>query len=125
MAWAGFGHRGAMNRENSIVPTIVEAVMREAVEQPEMAKSSYDEALQRLIVREGGYSNHPSHPGGPINFGIAPADYRQYVTRMRPPTTCGAWASTTPGASIAPDTGMRGAATNCRPTSIAPCSTTA
>ncbi|MFA6266586.1 MAG: glycosyl hydrolase 108 family protein [Pseudolabrys sp.] len=46
-----------------------------------MAKSSYDEALQRLIVSEGGYSNHPADPGGPTNFGITLADYRQYVKR--------------------------------------------
>ena len=28
-----------------------------------MATSTYDEALRRLFVHEGGYSNHPSDPG--------------------------------------------------------------
>ena len=44
-----------------------------------MSASSYDEALRRLLVHEGGYSNHPSDPGGPTNFGITLADYRKYV----------------------------------------------
>lgn len=44
-----------------------------------MAASSYDEALRRLLIHEGGYSNHPSDPGGPTNFGITIHDYRQYV----------------------------------------------
>jgi lysozyme family protein len=44
-----------------------------------MAASTYDEALRRLLVHEGGYTNHPSDPGGPTNFGITIADYRKYV----------------------------------------------
>jgi lysozyme family protein len=44
-----------------------------------MAASSYDEALARLLVHEGGYSNHPSDPGGPTNWGIPIFDYRKYV----------------------------------------------
>ena len=44
-----------------------------------MAASSYDEALRRLLVHEGGYTNHPSDPGGPTNFGITIVDYRKYV----------------------------------------------
>ncbi len=44
-----------------------------------MAASSYNEALRRLLVHEGGYSNHPSDPGGPTNFGITIFDYRKYV----------------------------------------------
>ncbi len=44
-----------------------------------MAASSYDEALRRLLVHEGGYSNHPSDPGGPTNFGITIFDYRKYT----------------------------------------------
>jgi lysozyme family protein len=44
-----------------------------------MAASSYDAALARLLVHEGGYTNHPSDPGGPTNFGITIADYRKYV----------------------------------------------
>lgn len=44
-----------------------------------MATVTYDDALRRLLVHEGGYSNHPSDPGGPTNFGITIADYRKYV----------------------------------------------
>jgi lysozyme family protein len=44
-----------------------------------MALMIYDEALRRLLLHEGGYTNHPSDPGGPTNFGITLADYRRYV----------------------------------------------
>jgi lysozyme family protein len=44
-----------------------------------MAQSIYDEALRRLLAHEGGYTNHPSDPGGPTNFGITIVDYRKYV----------------------------------------------
>jgi lysozyme family protein len=44
-----------------------------------MAKWTYDESLRRLLADEGGYSNHPSDPGGPTNFGITIVDYRKYV----------------------------------------------
>ncbi len=44
-----------------------------------MAAASYDEALRRLLIHEGGYTNHPSDPGGPTNFGITIHDYRKYV----------------------------------------------
>lgn len=44
-----------------------------------MVAATFDEALRRLLVHEGGYSNHPSDPGGPTNFGITIADYRKYV----------------------------------------------
>jgi lysozyme family protein len=44
-----------------------------------MARETYDEALRRLLGHEGGYTNHPSDPGGPTNFGITIADYRRYV----------------------------------------------
>ena len=50
-----------------------------------MAASSYDEALRRLLVHEGGYSNHPSDPGGPTNFGITIGDYRKYVNPSATP----------------------------------------
>jgi lysozyme family protein len=42
-------------------------------------KSSYDESMRRLLRHEGGYSNHPSDPGGPTNHGITIADYRRHV----------------------------------------------
>lgn len=44
-----------------------------------MAASTYDEALRRLLAHEGGYTNHPSDPGGPTNFGITLADYRKHI----------------------------------------------
>lgn len=44
-----------------------------------MAVWTYDESLRRLLVHEGGYSNHPSDPGGPTKYGITIADYRRYV----------------------------------------------
>jgi lysozyme family protein len=44
-----------------------------------MARWTYDEALSRLLTHEGGYSDHPSDPGGPTNFGITIHDYRKYV----------------------------------------------
>ena len=44
-----------------------------------MAVTSYDESLRRLLMHEGGYTNHPSDPGGPTNFGITIYDYRKYV----------------------------------------------
>ena len=44
-----------------------------------MAAANYDESLERLLVHEGGYSNHPSDPGGPTNFGITIHDYRKYL----------------------------------------------
>jgi lysozyme family protein len=44
-----------------------------------MSKSTYDAALTRLFQHEGRYTNHPSDPGGPTNFGITIFDYRKYV----------------------------------------------
>lgn len=44
-----------------------------------MTGYTYDAALDRLLLHEGGYTNHPSDPGGPTNFGITIADYRMYV----------------------------------------------
>ena len=44
-----------------------------------MATHTYDRALRRLLAHEGGYTNHPSDPGGPTNFGITIHDYRKYV----------------------------------------------
>ena len=44
-----------------------------------MAKWTYNEALRRLLAHEGGYTNHPSDPGGPTHLGITIHDYRKYV----------------------------------------------
>jgi len=43
-----------------------------------MAAASYDQALTRLLRNEGGYTDHPSDPGGPTNFGITLNDARRY-----------------------------------------------
>ena len=44
-----------------------------------MSAKNYDEALDRLLTHEGGYTNHPDDPGGPTNFGITIYDYRKYI----------------------------------------------
>lgn len=41
-------------------------------------KSSYDLSLKLLLLSEGGYTNHPSDPGGPTNWGITIYDARAY-----------------------------------------------
>lgn len=41
-----------------------------------MATWTYDDALARLLAHEGGYTNHPSDPGGPTNWGITIHDAR-------------------------------------------------
>jgi lysozyme family protein len=41
-------------------------------------RSTYDEAIGRVFADEGGYSDHPSDPGGPTNFGITLADARAH-----------------------------------------------
>lgn len=44
-----------------------------------MSASTYEAALAGLLAHEGGYTNHPSDPGGPTNYGITIYDYRKYV----------------------------------------------
>jgi lysozyme family protein len=46
-----------------------------------MAASNREPSIRMTLGHEGGYSNHPSDPGGPTNFGITIADYRRYVMR--------------------------------------------
>lgn len=41
--------------------------------------ADYGASLEYMLQSEGGYTNHPSDPGGPTNFGITIADYRMYV----------------------------------------------
>lgn len=43
-----------------------------------MAKSSYPTAIKGVLAHEGGYTNHPSDPGGPTNWGITIHDARAY-----------------------------------------------
>jgi lysozyme family protein len=42
-------------------------------------QSNFERCLPLLLAHEGGYTNHPSDPGGPTNFGITIEDYRRYV----------------------------------------------
>lgn len=42
-----------------------------------MVASTYPEAIRRVLLSEGGYINHPSDPGGPTNYGITLAVYRE------------------------------------------------
>jgi lysozyme family protein len=44
-----------------------------------MAASNREPSVRLTLGFEGGYSNHPSDPGGPTNFGITIAEYRRYV----------------------------------------------
>jgi len=44
-----------------------------------MVSSVYPEAVRRVLLHEGGYSNHPSDPGGPTNFGITLNDYKRFI----------------------------------------------
>jgi lysozyme family protein len=44
-------------------------------------RATYQEAIARVFADEGGYSNHPSDPGGPTNWGITIADARRYWKR--------------------------------------------
>ncbi|MFG1409493.1 glycoside hydrolase family 108 protein [Xanthobacter sp. VTT E-85241] len=43
-----------------------------------MAASSFTAALARVLVHEGGYSNHPDDPGGPTNKGVIQRVYDAY-----------------------------------------------
>src|SRR3990167_11046994 len=42
-------------------------------------KNTYSEAMRSgVFPHEGGYTNHPSDPGGPTNWGITITDARKY-----------------------------------------------
>lgn len=43
-----------------------------------MTAATYDAAMARVYVDEGGYTNDPKDPGGATNFGITIADARKY-----------------------------------------------
>ena len=48
-------------------------------------KDNFEESLRRVLAHEGGYSNHPSDPGGATNWGITIADARMYWKRDATP----------------------------------------
>ena len=42
-------------------------------------KENFDKAFARLLVHEGGYSNHPSDPGGVTNMGVTKRVWEEWV----------------------------------------------
>lgn len=44
-------------------------------------RENFDESLRRVFAHEGGYTDHPSDPGGPTNWGITIHDARMYWKR--------------------------------------------
>jgi lysozyme family protein len=46
-----------------------------------MVASNFDKSLKRVLVYEGGYSNHPSDPGGPTMKGVIQRVYDGYRER--------------------------------------------
>ncbi|ARQ00964.1 glycoside hydrolase family 108 protein [Pseudorhodoplanes sinuspersici] len=46
-----------------------------------MVASNYEASLVRVLKHEGGYSNHPSDPGGATNYGITIASYARFKGR--------------------------------------------
>ncbi|MDQ2084532.1 glycoside hydrolase family 108 protein [Xanthobacteraceae bacterium Astr-EGSB] len=49
-------------------------------------KANYNKALKRVLVYEGGYSNHPDDTGGPTNQGIIQRVYDGYRKSKGQPT---------------------------------------
>ena len=43
-----------------------------------MSSRNREAAILRVLAHEGGYTNHPSDPGGPTNWGITIYDARKY-----------------------------------------------
>ncbi len=43
-----------------------------------MAQSRERASLDKLLVHEGGYVNHPKDPGGPTNKGVTQRVYEAY-----------------------------------------------
>lgn len=43
-----------------------------------MAASNREASIRKTLTYEGGYTNHPSDPGGPTNWGITIKDARMY-----------------------------------------------
>lgn len=43
-----------------------------------MTVENREASIQKTLKYEGGYTNHPSDPGGPTNWGITIADARKY-----------------------------------------------
>jgi lysozyme family protein len=46
-----------------------------------MAAENFSKALEHLLRSEGGYSNHPSDPGGATNLGVTQAVWEDWIDR--------------------------------------------
>jgi lysozyme family protein len=42
-------------------------------------KENFEQSLQKLLVHEGGYVNHPSDPGGMTNLGVTARVWEEWV----------------------------------------------
>lgn len=51
-----------------------------------MTAANFEKSLKRVLVYEGGYSNHPSDPGGPTMKGVIQRVYDGYRKRKGLPT---------------------------------------
>lgn len=51
-----------------------------------MVASSFEKSLKRVLIYEGGYSNHPDDPGGPTMKGVIQRVYDGYRKRKGQPT---------------------------------------
>lgn len=45
----------------------------------------YEECLEYILLKEGGYSNHPSDRGGATNKGVTQRTYNAYLTKHQLP----------------------------------------
>ena len=45
-------------------------------------KSNFDDSLDRVLATEGGFSNHPSDPGGMTNLGCTKAVWEEFVGHL-------------------------------------------
>ena len=42
-------------------------------------QGNFDKSLEKLLVHEGGYVNHPSDPGGETNLGVTKRTWQEWV----------------------------------------------
>jgi lysozyme family protein len=62
-------------------PSVVSGSALPSTDLPSLIKppGHYEKCLELVLKYEGGYSNDAADPGGPTNYGITIADYRQYI----------------------------------------------
>src|SRR5262245_60895266 len=78
-------------------------------------QSNFETCRKLLLVHEGGYTNHPSDPGGPTKFGITIDDYRRYVKTNETAADVHKMKLDEAKIIIAKNIGMPNVATNCPP----------